>query len=401
MPDQFRQVAVCFCCLVAASPPVVAQVGPSMSTLTVVIDEDAYASAKISIANPHLVPKASSTPKRSVETFLAVVPFERKQEWQISTASDVRTAVLSSGPGYAMLSVLAPRDLECIPILIRKCQKLGETHEGKSKLEFDVSYPFASRAERDILSAPSTIAIWDITVILPRKHEETEVSFFPPKELTRVDGQRYTLSAETIQEKKLNSVWIVFPNPVRQSFRLAKLVFSLIVGTFSALFHWPALRSRRFSWLLIAFLLSLLVLLSAGYFWLVLAKGFDLVVFAALSLPHAVFCFLACLYLLLARKYEACVTGRVTIDGEEVEFVDVRLLKLVPGKEARAVARIQQLHRGVYRFFQWVHRGQGTFLVTARAKGTDDGTSCAFGISSGERMTVPVINLTTRPERPS
>ncbi len=359
--------------------------------LEVAVNHKGLATAHATVPNPHWRPAAA---ERSTELrlFLVLIPVERAENVEILTASDVRAAVLSDGRGYTLIGVLAPTSLRSVPLVIQQLRRLQEAPEGRAQIILAVSYPFLSAAERDLLKTPTAVWQWQVDFVFPQEHPETGVSCSPAKYFTRVDGRRYRLDEAIFQPGVATRAWIAFPFPGQETFKFAKLLLSLLVGSLATLFHLPAIRARRILWLLIALGISSGVLVLTGYFWLTLPRGFDFLLFAGAALPHAGLVLIACIYVLIANRYQANLSVHVRIDGADAEFADVRLIE--ESEDGwRMVKAIQQLDRGRYTFMIWAGASGGTYQVLASAKGAAELRSDAQHVVAGDRNALPTIEL--------
>ena len=326
---------------------------------------------------------------------VVILPCSLATDARIIAAPDVRVAPVARGQGYALLAVIAPTTSSEIHISISPLTRITETAEGKAKLEFDFAYPFMSQSERRLIGLPRAYAVFDISIVLPRRYDETEV-VYRPASLTKTDERTFVLTAASVHQEKISRVWVVFPNPMTRGLDIAKLVFSLVIGAVITVFQAPALRERRLFWAAGMFISSIVVLGVAVYFTHVLAKSLDFLVFASAALPNAVVGLLASIYLVVAKHLQASVTGRITIDGGDAQIADVRIYCVENGA-SREVGRTGMLKDGVYTFHLWQKPKQRRYQVRATNSNTDDVGTPAHAVARGERFQMPDIHLTYRP----
>ncbi len=386
----FTSAGICLivCCVLLGGA--IGQQRALASKVIFVIDEKGTVAADITVA-PN--PAASGTSYGGL--VILALPIALGKQAVITAAPDVTVSRLTQDRrDYTLLAVIAPMATSEIQIKVESAVQVTETSEGKAKLELDTRYRFMPDAERALLTLPIARSAFDVTVILPRKYDETAI-VYRPTEMARLDERSFSLPADVLRRTGANSVWIVFPNPMARGLDVAKLVFSLLVGSFAVLFQIGAFRDRRLSWFVAIFLFSVVILIAAAYYTFVLAKGFDFLVFAAAALPNAVAGLGASIFLLIAKRRQARVTGYVTIDGAPAQIARITLLK-VNGDERKEVRSTDGLKEGVYSFHIWQKAAREQYLVTASSSVTDEARGPVQEVTRGKQLQMPELKLTYR-----
>ena len=125
-----------------------AQPPASTSVVTISITADGRASVDFDLTLP--TPGSASSP----DVLLLVLPIQSPTTQQIISPSDVRVTPLSGGTNHSIFVIASPLAVRRVRVSIKDGLKLGETPDGKAKLEFDFSYPFMSDFERALASSP-------------------------------------------------------------------------------------------------------------------------------------------------------------------------------------------------------------------------------------------------------
>lgn len=147
------------------------------------------------------------------------------------------------------------------------------------------------------------------------------------------------------------------------------------------------------------FLISLLVLGVAVYFYFHLAKRLDFLVFSAAALPTAVYAFCASIYLLYAKKKQATIDGQVNINHAPAPFVSV---KLFGDHQLMPIAETEKREGGRYRFHVWVRPSIRTYKIVATYASVNR-ESGEFSLSQGKPIPGPVldIDVNVQPKEPA
>jgi hypothetical protein len=387
-------IAACMAFLFQIASPQATTADSSGITLT--IDERGIVSADILIAKDTVKSKMSSFKMRNYSLAIFALPLLLEAPSKIISPPDVRISTLATGHGYTLLTVVSPISTPSTRFKIEHLTSITETREGKGKLELDLSFPLVSQAERELLSLPITVSRINVSIVLPAKYDDAEISF-KPSYLVRQDDLTFGLPLSKQLAEKTTDVWIVFPNPMSQGFDNAKVVFSLVLGFFTVLFHVKALRERKLSWSITVLITSLILLGLAGYFIMTHPKGFEFLVWSAAAVPHALYGLGASMYLFLAKKLQATIAGSVSIDNQAAHFVEVSLFELDEGQK-KLISSVDELKEGgKYSFFIWHGKGPKKYVVIAKSEGAKDGASQEFQLAKKLRKEVNPINLTSIP----
>ena len=377
-------VALCLACCLGSRTQTAAATD---STLVVSALGNGEVRVELRVASP----VAHLSPAQRTAVFLAAVPFQERPEWNIVSAPDVKVSPLSGGTGYTILAIRAQTDQDSIPITIERCVNLRETPEGRSQLEFDLSYPFLTQADRDALLASTSVYTWTVRVVLPSKYNYADVSFAPPQ-LTRVDDRSYQLDASTSLGESAGEIWIAFPNPMQRSLLAGQFIVSLLLGSITALVHWYGIKDRRLIWTVVTAVLGLLALAVAFYLGITLHKRLEFLVSAGLSIPHVLVGVIASIYFTIARFTNASITGVVSIDGVPAVFATVVLYRIHNGQAVR-IAQVDELQEGRYHFSKLIKTGTADFRVKATAEAADGVQSPTFSMGRGEKRELGVLAL--------
>jgi hypothetical protein len=234
-----------------------------------------------------------------------------------------------------------------------------------------------------------------VTIELPQEYDATELSF-RPLQAQWVTKRKYTVTQPAGGTARLGKLWIVFPNPMKSQLQVAKAVLAFLVGVFTLVIHIPAFRERRISWSIAVFGLSLVLLVLGLYYSYSLTRRLEFVEWAAGFVPHALYGLATSVFLLLARRRQATITGLITAGGAAREFADVVLCRVVDGERAEE-KRIDALSKeGRYVFHVWLRQEPARFLVTASARGTTEAATEEFEVNRGKRMELPPVELQWR-----
>lgn len=382
MPTQRHQgIVVALICILACGTLVYAQEATApKATLTLSVNDKGLVGADVSLALP-----ADSNPRFYI-LMLPIGDENRPNELQVP--ADVRAAEIGRGRGYTLVFVACPSGARSIRIAFQRSWGVSETLDGKGKLELDLSYPFVSATDRLWMRPPNAIGALDIRVLLPGKYDDADIA--TSANLKRVGEKEFACSFAP-PDASAERVWLSFPNPSQRALNNAKWFFSLVVGLFLAALQLRFLRDRRLSWFLSVCVLSCVVLGLAAYYIHGLARWMDFLVYAAYALPTALYAAMASIYLAAARRYQATITGPVTVNGVAAKYVTVTLIR--SGKQGRRVLKVRDsLEAGRYVFYVWVGDPVDRYQVSASYY-TQEVNTDEFSVTRGSHAEVPVINL--------
>lgn len=368
-----------------------AQTGTTSPQLELTVNSEGKVCVNLTIPReqtPPLIPTLLST--GHVTTFI-MIPFEYEPSWTINTAQDVRTSVLSYGPGYTLLCLLHPSGQKPISVSLDGVVQLEETADDNAKIEFDYKYPFLSGSDRAIAQLPQTFSLWDTKFMLHREYSKYRVNT-QPKSMVQVDARSYRLPLNAIKAAP-SKVWIVFPDPRKASLYYAKIILGLLFGIFTALFQILPLKERKIAVLIVVFGLSAIFAGIAVYLLYTLPKRLDLAVWIAVSLPHVLVSGISCLYLVAAKKLQAAVIGSISLNGKPTNFATVRLIKYENGNK-KIIATKDRLEAGEFEFHVWV-RKIAKFKVLAKSKLADPVESLEFDLKASDTHPVGELLLST------
>jgi hypothetical protein len=343
--------------LALSTTPVTAAVShmllSAVSHMLLSIDAGGKISVEVSI-------DATTTPQQaspSIDLHLVPLPFRVVESAKIQAPEDVRISILGKGDGYTLLVAAIPSVREKSVLRLQDAFALAESPEAKALVEFDLSYPFLSQSDRQLVTTKYSLIPRRITIDLPREYEDTEVSF-RPIELKRISKRQYILDTISAGTTALSKVWLVFPNPMQSQLQIAKILLGALLGLFTVLLHIPMLRQQKLWWSLTVLAVSGAVLCLILYYAYALSKRLDLIEWAAASAPHAFYGLLSSIFLLVAKRRQATITGRITLEGGPIQFADIRLWRIANG-ERHQVKRIEALEtEGRYFFRIWPrHKG--------------------------------------------
>jgi len=244
------------------------------------------------------------------------------------------------------------------------------------------------------LSHSLTISEFDITISLPKKYEIHELSFEPSRnEWTEEDpGKTYTLKASSAS-KQQKPIWIAFPSPFEGGLHFAQLIISIIVGLVILILQGRFAFQRKLGpkFLTIILILSTIALGFAIYFCFTLAKPMEFLAWAAGILIPIAFAPFICVWFLMRTRYDAEISGNVTIDGEPAKYVTVSLWD-----KSRPEAPLKSMSvkdDGSYRFFYWCGNNTIGAYVIASGSGTSREKSEDISIEAREKVHVKAINI--------
>lgn len=364
----------------------------SASEMTLAPGAEGQVNATLIVTNPHRTFPPSAPGAAQSALFLMVTPFEALPDQKLDFPADVRVARIDAGPGFSVFAVLAPSTQAAVRIRLLNCIRPTETSEGKAKIELDFTYPFLSKDQRAALSTPAVVADWAVTIQLPKAYDPTELSFSPTN-LRRPDGRTFQVE---VTRSAPADVWVVYPNPSQQRLSTAKVVASLLFGFLTLILQVPVLKARRFGTLLAILGVSIALLAVSTYYTFVLAKRRDFIEWSAALVPHAAFALGSAVFVLIAKRRQAVVSGRVLLDDQPALFADVTLYDISDNSK-REVKRIDTLEDGRYKFYVWCGRATRTAIVSAVVRGAAGAESTPQMFKAGERVDVPALVLRRLP----
>jgi hypothetical protein len=324
-----------------------------------------------------------------------VLPFQLEDGFRISKPDDVDLSVLANRDGYCLLSVLANNASTDITVRIDDAFKLiDERTHGRVKFTCDNSYR-NMKQHRDILSLPSTISKYEITMSLPEEYRKEELSFEPPQDRWKEEhqGKVYTLSVSA--PGAAGEVWIAFPSPFKSTFQLAQISLSVLFGLFLLIVEGKLGFERRLSppWLLTTLLLTLTAIGLTAYFVRSLTDPRELLAWAAGPLVPLVLAPFMCVWLLIAPKFEAEMSGTIKLENGPPDFVEAWLIrKRASGESTKK--KVKLTDDGAYHLYVWCGKSQVKVQVEAAGAGTSEDKSQEFALEAKKKVPVPLINLT-------
>jgi hypothetical protein len=360
----------------------------STAKLSLSVDAGGQVAAVVTLTN-----NAPASGVSAMDIYVLALPFSvRTDIARARYPEDVRISLLGKGDGYSLFVLAIPPSRQSTIIQFDDAYKLSETPEGKAKIEVDASFPFLSQTDKALIAAPYSQRLSEISIELPKEFDVTELSFRP---LTAqwISKRELIVPMTTPANAAQGDVWIVFPNPATTQLQLAKIILAVLVGLLTLPIHIPAFRERRVSWSLGVFVLTTLILVVIAYFYYALAKRLDFAEAAFGIIPHALYGIISSAILIMAKKWEATITGLVTADGGSLKYADLALWRIVSGNR-QMQKRIDALEDdGRYTFRLWMRSRTSPFLVTASARGTTDGITKEFEVVPGQRIELPQIQL--------
>ena len=308
---------------------------------------------------------------------------------------DVRISTIGKGDGFTLLAIAVPASRDLTVIRWDGAYKLSESPEGKAKINMDLTFPFLSQIDKQLISASYALPIEQVTIELPREFDATELSY-RPLQAQWINKRTYIVSQLTTSTQQQKDIWVVFPNPMKSQLQYAKVVLAFLVGIFTLVIHIPALKQRQVSWSLAVLGLSVIVSALFFYYSYSLSKRLDFIEWAAGFVPHVIYGFVTSIFLLLARRRQATITGLVTADGAPREYADIVLFRIIDG-EPKEEKRLDALSKeGRYVFHVWLKASTASFVVTASARGTTEGSSDTFEVGQGRKIELPAVDLNWR-----
>ncbi|OAI22382.1 hypothetical protein A1356_19190 [Methylomonas koyamae] len=326
---------------------------------------------------------------------MVLLPFQSTNDWKISSPQDITVAPLSSNKGYTLLGITFPAsksdDLE---IVIEKAISIGENREGKAKINLNLDYPFITQSQRDILELSFSHSQWDIDINLSAKYEDDEVSK-SPSVMRRISDTSYEVLSSDLASLQKKEIWLVFPNAQQKALDTAKLILSILIGIITSLFQLPIIKDRKLPAVLLVFITSLSIVGLSAYYAIYLSRGFELAVWAATFIPHALIALGGAIYVLIARHYQASIGVSVLLDNAPIEFCEVILLGK-KGNNWESVEKIERLINGNNVFNFWLRKKYSSYKVSAKSTRSDVVESSEFQPNKGAKQQISPLKLVTK-----
>jgi len=105
------------------------------------------------------------------------------------------------------------------------------------------------------------------------------------------------------------------------------------------------------------------------------------------------------MYLFLASKFQAIITGEISIDGSPGRYTAVFLYHVhdQSGQKMRKLLKRKESGKdGLYTFYVWQKSGTYRHEVVAKGAFTDEQSTGEFNVSRGARVTLLRVNLTSQ-----
>jgi hypothetical protein len=323
-----------------------------------------------------------------------VLPFQLEDGFSFSKADNIEISVLSNRAGYSILTILATTTSTETTLRIDNAFRLtDERIYGRVKFACDSSYKNLKQ-HRGILDAATTISKYDITVVLPSVYRREDLSFAPSENNWTADepGRRYTLAASAADPPK--EVWIAFPSPFKGGLQAAEIAVSCFIGVVLLIGERKLVVSRTFNTPTL-FLILILTLVADGlaiYYSVTLAEWREFLAWAAAPMVPFVVAPFMCAWLLVRTRYDAEMSGKVTLDGDTPRYVQVSLNSET--KEGNYVTRRIPLREdGSYQVFVWCRKSKVKAYISASAAAVEPSKSDEFELEAKKKVPVPIINV--------
>ena len=333
---------------------------------------------------------------------IIVLPFDLDEFYNISKRDDIEVKVILNGDDYCILTLMAPKlDTETIIRIDNAFNLVDERAQNRVKFSCDTTFRYLKQ-QRNILSHSLTISEFDITISLPKKYERHELSFEPSRnEWTEEDiGRIYTLKAP-FAAKQQKPIWIAFPSPFEKGLHVAQLVTSIIVGLVILILQGRFAFQRKLGPKILStiLILSTIALCFAVYFCLTLANTMEFLAWLAGILIPIAFAPFICAWILLRTKYDAEISGSVTIDDEQAKYVSVSLYDMT--RPDTSLKSMNVKDDGSYRFFYWCGNQKISAYVIASGSGTSREKSENISMEARKKVHVKAINIKRIEIRPT
>jgi hypothetical protein len=352
------------------------------------IHQNSRVSVDLLIQNPYY----AVFPRQKASTLLvALLPFEANDDCSITSPSDISVAFQNKGVSYSIVTLLTPVTIEKIHLTLEDCIDLKEADDDKAILQLEFFPDFLSGAERDLFSTFDAISIWDVKFVFPEEYDDKEVNM-STAEIIKLDKTTYQLPASTQNVGKYKEIWIVFPNPQEKNFLYGKLILLFAFGLVTSYFQLIPIKKRQFSRALMMFISSFLLLLIIGYYSLVLVKKLEYLVFASAILPHAITGLITSIYIYIANKRQAIVSGIVKIEGQSAQYANVELIGIENENEI-VISKIDHQNEGRYEFHTWIKNSKYDYKVIAYGNNVQKIESDVFSLAIGDKRDLRVLDL--------
>jgi len=349
-----------------------------------------FASTQSGSSQPQQKPQLGDQLQLQNSIWAIALPFGYELGKRINSANDVHLAPLSSGKGFVLLSLSKPATLSQTTIEISEMPLLTETPDGKAKFEFDLSYPNMSQSDRELLNSAFAIKEFDVNIVLPKKYDEADVNQRP--QFSKKDDTTYFLLFDQAKQGQSQPVWISFPNPIQRRFEIAKLLVTFLVGLFTLAIQYPLLKGKNTWWFVGVFILASVTLGFIAYYGFGLAKRLEFLISVAVIIPNAIYALIASVYLILAKKYQATITGQIRINNASGKYASVKLLHVQNGNSGPVKKTDELREDGRYYFYMWGKKKAEKYQVIATYNSIDC-RSAVFQVSRGAKIDVPPIDF--------
>lgn len=335
-------------------------------------------------------PKASEDNEGNQVFITIFLPFEIDMNTPIQSPNDILISPLSNGIDYTIFLVVAPANARDIIINIDNIGKLSEEN-GRAKLEINLTYEYLKPVEKQLFENKMSISGWNYKIILPKRFSETELSLSPTDKILPLDEKTLYYDGNQTGTQKIS---ILMPSMNNTRSTIGILIITFLFGILTLLLEGYEFRNRRLIWVVTAFVVSIAIL-GVGFYFIV--YGSELIIFLAaiaFSLPHAVISFIVTMYLLLAKNFEARIFGKITLDGQPLNFANVTLqIKLNPQKIKYKY--INRLNGGEYIFYVWLWKPGSKYKISVEATDTTPHPGRLANILPGKPYPQATINLIT------
>ena len=254
-----------------------------------------------------------------------------------------------------------------------------------------------SRAERGILKSTYTISRFEVQIDFPQKYQDEEVVYRPFDFQRSTDGRQYTLpmSAYPKPQKdgqtRSDEVWIVFPDPRKNVVDSYKILVTLFSGITAIALSFQSMKREHIRKWYIGAGAAAVVLAALIYFYMNGPQGTDMLVWAAALVLPSLWGISGWVYLIVARRFQAIVKGRISRVGQPGAVVAKAVLFSVDGDGGRKKRSEVSTFDGEYEFHVWrlKPRARHQFLITAEGYDGGNAETKTFSLSTGEEPTVP------------
>jgi len=364
----------------------------SSNKITINVQEKLYTNIDVCIKKDSFDIHPKLSQNSSFSLVILPLPFKLSEQYSFVSAPDIKLAAIAIGESYSIISIIAPVN-PIIRFSIKNGYKLIENTEGKSLIEFNNSFPYVSQPERELFKMPITIKVIDLIIKLPKEYNETEVGVSDFKYIKR-DKQTYSFDKIKLDKANEGKHWIVFPSPIKSKVNLYQLIFALFAGFFTLIFHFRAIKTKNIYWIFTVFILSAIIVGLFSYSIFAIPKPLEFMVWSAAAIPHAIFGFIFCIYLIIAKRLQASLTGQVTINNYPAQIATVFLYRKLDDGSTKLINKINELDdRGRYTFSIWQGKGIYKYLIKSKMHISNEIERNNIEIVRGEKKEIPPINL--------